>query len=234
MTVTRPNQFGKWPCPCCGYHTLPEAAGGTFHLCPVCGWEDDPVQFGDPDYRGGANEPSLREARRNFEMRGRCDNLEYPVRRPEASELPRFDWAQHGGRGGSGESSPEQTEPSRVYPVRLGRDAAVRPFKDLQGGRRYQCVCCGRFTLEYVDECDVCGHCGWEDWYECHESPLEVVRPNYISLSQAREALRRFGPGAVRRLNRARGLPPGELERLSPEQVRSFRTLDEEMGRGGL
>lgn len=32
-------------------------------VCEVCDWEDDPVQFYDPDYRGGANAMSLNEAR---------------------------------------------------------------------------------------------------------------------------------------------------------------------------
>jgi hypothetical protein len=35
----------------------------------MCGWEDDPVQFDDPDYRGGANADSLREHRMAFEAR---------------------------------------------------------------------------------------------------------------------------------------------------------------------
>ena len=32
----------------------------------VCFWEDDGVQFNDPDYEGGANEVSLRQARDNY------------------------------------------------------------------------------------------------------------------------------------------------------------------------
>jgi hypothetical protein len=35
----------------------------------VCGWEDDNVQFDDPDFRGGANVPSLNEVRAEFERR---------------------------------------------------------------------------------------------------------------------------------------------------------------------
>jgi hypothetical protein len=51
-------------CPCCGYHTLQEKPPGTFDICPVCEWEDDLVQFNDPDFSGGANTVSLREAQR--------------------------------------------------------------------------------------------------------------------------------------------------------------------------
>jgi hypothetical protein len=32
----------------------------------MCYWEDDPVQYDDPDYEGGANAVSLRQAQQNF------------------------------------------------------------------------------------------------------------------------------------------------------------------------
>ncbi len=50
----------KYTCPCCGYRTLDEEPPGTYDICEICFWEDDPVQFVDPDYEGGANTPSLR------------------------------------------------------------------------------------------------------------------------------------------------------------------------------
>jgi Cysteine-rich CPCC len=53
----------RYACPCCDNLTLVEAPPGSFDICPVCGWEDDSVQFDDPDYAGGANRSSLREAR---------------------------------------------------------------------------------------------------------------------------------------------------------------------------
>lgn len=55
-----------WPCPCCDSLTLPEPPPGTYFICPVCAWEDDPVQFANPDYVGGANRVSLAEARQNY------------------------------------------------------------------------------------------------------------------------------------------------------------------------
>jgi hypothetical protein len=55
------------PCPCCGFHTLVLAERGSYDLCEVCDWEDDGVQFDDPDYRGGANVESLNEARAAFQ-----------------------------------------------------------------------------------------------------------------------------------------------------------------------
>lgn len=54
------------PCPCCGFRTLEDAERGSFELCGVCGWEDDPVQLADVDYRGGPNGESLRQARDLF------------------------------------------------------------------------------------------------------------------------------------------------------------------------
>jgi hypothetical protein len=45
---------------------MSEAPPGTFEICPVCNWEDDDVQFYDIDFKGGANEECLREARENF------------------------------------------------------------------------------------------------------------------------------------------------------------------------
>jgi len=59
----------KSQCPSCGYYTLDDRSG-TFGICPVCYWEDDIVQFNDPNYEGGANEISLNKARENFKMIG--------------------------------------------------------------------------------------------------------------------------------------------------------------------
>ena len=60
----------RFPCPCCGFFTLHEATRGSYELCPVCDWEDDGVQFSDPEYEGGANSESLNQARANFRTLG--------------------------------------------------------------------------------------------------------------------------------------------------------------------
>ena len=55
----------------------------------VCFWEDDGDQFNDPDYEGGANEVSLRQARDNYrefvvsQLRFRAN-----VRPPRSDEQP--------------------------------------------------------------------------------------------------------------------------------------------------
>ena len=56
----------RFPCPCCGYLTLEEPSPGSYSICPICFWEDDIIQFEDPDYVDGANHVSLRTAQANF------------------------------------------------------------------------------------------------------------------------------------------------------------------------
>lgn len=51
--------YKKRLCPVCGERVLL-----FFDVCEVCGWENDPLQYDDPDYAGGANCISLNEARR--------------------------------------------------------------------------------------------------------------------------------------------------------------------------
>lgn len=51
-------------CPCCGKHHF--TYQDFFEICPVCGWEDDPIQRMEPDYEGGANRVSLNQAREAF------------------------------------------------------------------------------------------------------------------------------------------------------------------------
>ena len=51
----------RYTCPCCGYITLSEWPG-SYGICHVCFWEDDPVQILDPWFEGGANRPSLLQA----------------------------------------------------------------------------------------------------------------------------------------------------------------------------
>ncbi|MDR7873986.1 hypothetical protein HB991_18625 [Yersinia mollaretii] len=54
------NDNKTYNCPCCGEAVIDEP--GCYEICPVCGWEDDPVQSTDPDYEGGANKMSLKSA----------------------------------------------------------------------------------------------------------------------------------------------------------------------------
>ena len=77
----------KYLCPCCNMKTLEEEPPGTYEICPVCGWEDDEIQFKNPNYCCGANNISLQEAKNNFEKLGAINEeaLEY-TREPLAEE----------------------------------------------------------------------------------------------------------------------------------------------------
>lgn len=55
----------SYTCPCCGYITLSERPG-SYDICHVCFWEDDPVQILDPWFEGGANKPSLVQAQATY------------------------------------------------------------------------------------------------------------------------------------------------------------------------
>ena len=76
----------RYACPCCDYLTLTEPPSGTFADCPVCVWEDDGIQFRDPDYAGGANSPSLRHARDTFRRIGASEARLLSLARPPLPE----------------------------------------------------------------------------------------------------------------------------------------------------
>ena len=52
---------GQFACPVCG--NLVAGDPRQYEVCNACGWEDDPVQFDDPSYDGGANVITLADAR---------------------------------------------------------------------------------------------------------------------------------------------------------------------------
>jgi hypothetical protein len=87
------NRDDKFACPCCGYKTLGEKPGGTYNICEVCFWEDDPVQLDEPDYEGGANRVSLKQGQRNFQEFGACNrDMVKNVRRPNLDEGRDDNW----------------------------------------------------------------------------------------------------------------------------------------------
>ena len=79
----------KYPCPCCGYYTLSEEPPGTYNICPVCFWEDEPLQFTVPTYKGGANGVSLEKAQQNVRVYGWAEERSKEhVRPPLPDEYP--------------------------------------------------------------------------------------------------------------------------------------------------
>jgi hypothetical protein len=67
--------------------TFDEVPSGTYLICPVCYWEDDPVQLANPTWVVGANHVSLLEARKNYAEFGASEKRFLPhVRQPTADE----------------------------------------------------------------------------------------------------------------------------------------------------
>lgn len=84
------NKEQSFPCPCCGYLTKDEEMIGTYEICPVCFWQDDDIQFREPDYAGGANIGSLNEARQNYRKYGATEKrFINHVRQPYEDEIPK-------------------------------------------------------------------------------------------------------------------------------------------------
>ena len=83
----------KFACPCCGYKTYTEKPNGSYDICPVCFWEDDPIQLKKPDSNNGANKVSLKQGQRNFIEFGACTKevTEY-VRKPTKDEQRDNSW----------------------------------------------------------------------------------------------------------------------------------------------
>jgi hypothetical protein len=76
----------RYACPCCAFLTLHQPPPGSYEICPVCYWEDDALQFAEPDYEGGANQESLNVARANFRMFGASSRKSLSHVRPPRPE----------------------------------------------------------------------------------------------------------------------------------------------------
>ena len=48
-------------CPCCGKASVEE-----YEICPVCNWQNDPIQTLHPSMARGANKMTLEEAKAAF------------------------------------------------------------------------------------------------------------------------------------------------------------------------
>ena len=79
----------RYPCLCCGFLTMFGPTRDTYDICHVCDWEDDEVQYDNPDFGGGANRVSLNEARLNYAKFGSSDKDSLKrVRPPQPNEIP--------------------------------------------------------------------------------------------------------------------------------------------------
>ncbi len=81
-----------FPCPCCGYLTLPNKPPGTLDGCPVCSWVDDQIQYENPSSESGCNSVSLETARKNYVSFGAISREELKnVRLPKDYENPLYE-----------------------------------------------------------------------------------------------------------------------------------------------
>jgi hypothetical protein len=82
-----------FPCPCCGYRTLPSASPSD-EICPVCFWQDDFVDNQDTDVLG-PNHVTLSVARENYARWGASEERwREHVRPPRPAEGPPEPWTQ--------------------------------------------------------------------------------------------------------------------------------------------
>lgn len=83
----------KYTCPCCGYTSLDYK---IYDICDICFWEDDKVQFLDPNFEGGANGISLMQAQKNFIEFGACDESSIDcVRKPNEDDVKDVNWKKY-------------------------------------------------------------------------------------------------------------------------------------------
>lgn len=83
------TDFKRYPCHCCGYLTMDHGGTCSFDICPICKWEDDNVQLGNPDFTGGANKMSLNQAKANFAKYGAKSFEDVKrARKPLPEEIP--------------------------------------------------------------------------------------------------------------------------------------------------
>jgi len=80
-------------CPCCGFDTFDKNDRGNYSICPICFWEDDPLQFNEPDMEGGANRVSLKTGQINFEEFGACEKeMIKNVKKPNKNDKRNPQW----------------------------------------------------------------------------------------------------------------------------------------------
>jgi hypothetical protein len=78
--MTREKRF---PCPGCGFLVFVEPS--SYEICPVCFWDDNPVQLTESLTGWFANHVSLLEGQKHFRALGYCEErLKQFVRPPFA------------------------------------------------------------------------------------------------------------------------------------------------------
>ena len=81
---------GKYPCPCCGFKTLPVPKEDALdYICPVCFWENDVFTPGEDQPSDENRGMTLSEGRAAYRSLGAvCPEFLPHVRPPLPAELP--------------------------------------------------------------------------------------------------------------------------------------------------
>lgn len=81
-----------YTCPVCGYLIFFEPAGSD-DICSICFWHDDLLQLEDPAFSGGANDPSLIQAQKNYQIFGaKEERVKQYVRKPTKDDKKDPKW----------------------------------------------------------------------------------------------------------------------------------------------
>lgn len=85
-------------------------------------------------------------------------------------------------------------------------------MKHIQGANgKYNCHCCGCFTLDEAFGEDICDVCFWHDNVVQSDDPDYAGGANTMSLNEARAAYKKCGAKATDRLKYVRKPRPDEL-----------------------
>lgn len=84
-----PPPKGEYPCPCCGYLTLPVPKEEAIaYICPVCMWENDVFDPGENAPSDENHGMTLREGRENYKKYGAVrEDLRAYAREPKEEEM---------------------------------------------------------------------------------------------------------------------------------------------------
>ena len=80
----------RYPCPCCGYLTLPAPREEAIaFICPVCFWENDVFTHSDDEPSDENHGMTLKQGRAAYRAFGAVqERFRSLVRAPEADEVP--------------------------------------------------------------------------------------------------------------------------------------------------
>jgi hypothetical protein len=81
---------GNWPCPCCGFITIPNEGNALAYICPICLWEIDLFIQREDEASDQNHGLTLNEAKKNYRQFGAIlPKLKKYCREPKKYEHPK-------------------------------------------------------------------------------------------------------------------------------------------------